>query len=117
MAKKTLSEEHIIDLEREQKNALRNLLKENYVNYENARNILEIETLTERREKLIKAHGKKCLQLKQTMDLFPLNDKEHYMRTINTEKYKVLNANTERFRNSTVPYIQRVLNTIQGKMK
>ena len=48
---KTLSEEDIIDLERVQKNALRNIRKENYVNYENARNILKIETLTERREK------------------------------------------------------------------
>ena len=98
-------------------NALRNILKEKYENYENARNILKIETLTERRENLIKAYAKKCLQLEQTRDLFPLNDKEHEMRTRNTEKYKVLHANTERLRNSTVPYIQRVLNTMQGKTK
>ena len=113
----TLSEEDSINLERVQKNALRNILKEKYENYENARNILKIETLTERRENLIKAYAKKCLQLEQTRDLFPLNNKEHQMRTRNTEKYMVLHANTERLRNSTVPYIQRVLNTMQGKTK
>ena len=93
------------------------MLKEKYENYENARNILKIETLTERRLQLIKAYGKKCLQLEQTRDLFSLNDKDHEMTTRKTEKYKVIHANTERLRNSTVPYIQRVLNTIPGKTK
>ena len=57
----TISEEDNIDLERVQKNALRNILKEKYESYENVRLILKIETLAERREKLILALGKKCL--------------------------------------------------------
>ena len=33
------------------------------------------------------------------------------------EKYHVLKANTERMRNSTVPYIQRLLNTKEQERK
>ena len=111
----TLSEEDSINLERVQKNALRNILKEKYESYENARKILKIETLYERREKLLKIFGKKCLKLEQTNYLFPLNDRTHGMQTRKNEKYKVLHANTERFKNSTVPYIQRMLNDIEEK--
>ena len=111
----TLSEEDSINLERVQKNALRNILKEKYDSYENARKILKIETLYERREKLLKIFGKKCLKLEQTNYLFPLNDRTHGMQTRKNEKYKVLHANTERFKNSAVPYIQRVLNDIEEK--
>ena len=113
----TLSEEDNLNLERVQKNALRNILKDKYENYENARRILNIETLYERREKLTEIFGKKCLMLEQTKYLFPLNDRTHGMETRNTEKYKILKANTERLKNSTVPYIQRMLNSIEEKQK
>ena len=99
------------------KNALRNILKDKYENYENARRILKIEILYERREKLTKIFGKKCHMLEQTKDLFPLNDRTHGMQTRNTEKYKILKANTERLKKSTVPYIQRMLNSIEEKRK
>ena len=49
----TLSEEDNVNLERVQKNALRNILKDKYENYENARRVLKIKTLYERREKLL----------------------------------------------------------------
>ena len=57
-----------------------------YENYENGRKILKIETLYERREKLTKIFGKKCLMLEQTKHLFPLNNRTHGMETRNTEK-------------------------------
>ena len=76
---------------------------------------MNIETLAGRREKLILAFGKKCLFLEQTKDLFPLSNKEHTMEIRNTDKYKVIHINRERLRNSTVPYIQKVLNAIQEK--
>ena len=106
----TLTEEDNVNLERVQKNALRNILKDKYENYENARKILKIETLYERRETLLKNFGKKCLKLEQTRELFPLNEINHTMQTRNKEKYKIVHANTDRLKNSTVPYIQRMLN-------
>ena len=111
----TLTEEDNVNLERVQKNALRNILKDKYENYDNARTVLKIETLYERRRNLLRVLGKKCLVLEQTKELFPLNDRELSMQTRNQEKYKILHANTERLKNSTVPYIQRMLNSIAEK--
>ena len=104
-----------MNLERVQKNALRNILKDKYENYDNARAVLKIETLYERRRNLLRVFGKKCLMLEQTKELFPLNDRDLTMQTRNQEKYKILHANTERLKNSTVPYIQRMLNNIEEK--
>ena len=106
----TLTEEDRMSLERVQKNALRNILKEKYVTYENALEVLNIETLYKRREKLMKTFGRKCLQLDQTKELFPINKNIPNMKTRNHEKFHILHANTERLKNSTVPYIQRILN-------
>ena len=91
-------------------------MKEKYENYDNARKVLKIETLHERRENLLKVFGKKCLLLEQTKELFPLNDRDLTMQTRKKEKYKILHANTERLKNSTVPYIQRILNN-QGEKR
>ena len=106
----TLTEEDRMSLEQVQKNALRNILKEKYETYENALEVLNIETLYKRREKLIRTFGRKCLQLDQTKELFPFNKNIPNIKTRNHEKFQILHANTERLKNSTVPYIQRILN-------
>ena len=59
-------------LERVQKNACRNILKEKYESYKNSLRVLSIDTLFERRKKLLLAFGRKCLKLDQTKELFPL---------------------------------------------
>ena len=69
-----------------------------------------METLFARREKLLVKFGKKCAVLPQTRYLFPFKNKNHAMKTRNGEKYEVIHAHTNRFMNSTVPYIQRLLN-------
>ena len=111
----TLTEEDNVNLERVQKNALRNILKDKYENYDNARAELKIETLYERRRNLLRVFGKKCLMLDQTKELLPLNDRDLIMQTRNQEKYKILHANTERLKNSSVPYLQIMLNNIEEK--
>ena len=106
----TLTEENKADLERVQKNACRNILKDKYKSYTDALKFLKLETLEERREKLILKFGKQCIKLEQTKELFPLKTKIHGMNTRSSEVYEVFNAHTQRYRNSTVPYIQRILN-------
>ena len=69
-----------------------------------------MDTLFLRREKLMLKYGKKCLKLDETKDLFPLNKNTHVMNSRYKEKYQVTHANTNRLMNSTVPYIQRMLN-------
>ena len=46
----------------------------------------------------------------QTKEIFPINKNIPNMKTRNHEKFQILHANTERLKNSTVPYIQRILN-------
>ena len=60
--------------------------------------------LSDRREKLSLKFAKKCLTNDLTSDLFPLNNVR------NREKFKVLHANTDRLKDSAVPYLQRLLN-------
>ena len=66
-------------------------------------------------KKLLLRFGGKCLKLQQTKELFPLNMKDHDMKTRQTEKYTVLSANTNRLMNSTVPAIQRILNSHENE--
>ena len=51
----------------------------------------------------------KCTQLKENKELFPLNLTHNSMKTRHTEKYVVYHANTQRLKNSTVPYLQKIL--------
>lgn len=106
----SLTQEDSIALERVQKNAFRNILQERYISYENALNLLSMETLHQRREKLSLKFALKCTQLKETKELFPLNLTQNSMKTRHTEKYVVYHAHTERLKNSTVPYLQKILN-------
>ena len=73
-------------------------------------NFLNLESLHDRRQRLLLKFGRKCLKLQQTKELFPLNMKAHDMKTRHTEKYTVLKAHTNRLMNSAVPAIQRILN-------
>ena len=109
-----LNEEDRVSLERVQKNALRNILQERYTGYEESLKILNLETLHDRRQKLLIKFGRKCLTLPQTKELFPLNMKAHDMKTRHSEKYTVLKAHTNRLMNSTVPTIQRMLNAYEN---
>ena len=106
----SLTKENIQDLERVQKSALRIILKNRYKSYKNALNILEIDKLSDRREKLCLQFAKKCLKHPKLKQIFPLNDKNHSMETRNEETYAVQFANTSRLKNSAILYMQRLLN-------
>ena len=110
----SLTQEDSIALERVQKNAFRNILQERYISYENALKLLSMETLHKRREQLLLKFALKCTQLKETKELFPLNLTQNSMKTRHTEKYVVYHAHTERLKNSTVPYLQKILNEYEN---
>ena len=106
----SLTEENIDDLERVQKSALRIILKEKYKTYTNALNVLELDTLFNRREQLCLEFAQKCTKHTKLKHMFPLNIKEHEMVTRDHEKYIVHFANTERLRNSAIIHMQRLIN-------
>ena len=76
----------------------------------NFTNIVQLESLFKQRVKLLYSFGMKSTHIEQARHLFTRKKTEHDMNTRRPDKYEVIHANTERLRNSTVPYIQRLLN-------
>ena len=81
----SLTEENQNDLERVQKTALKVILGNKFKSYKNALSMLNIETLTERREQLCLSFALKASKHPKTKQMFPLNEKKHVMGTRNQE--------------------------------
>ena len=104
-----LTQENTEDLERIQKSALKIILKDDYFTYEEALESTMLAKLSERREKLSIKFAKNCVKNDLTKDLFQLNTNGGTVSR-NRETYKVTVANTDRLKDSAVPYLQRLLN-------
>ena len=73
----SLTEENKNDLERVQKTALKVILGDSYMSYENALKILDIETLNDRRIDLCLNFARKSSKHPKMKWMFTLNDKTH----------------------------------------
>ena len=102
-------------LERVQKSALRVILGPKYINYSDALEKLNLQSLDERRKYLCLKFAKKCLIVDKLKKMFPLNINSHIMKKRNFERYKVKNCLTERHKSSAIPYMQRLLNESERK--
>ena len=109
----SLTDENSSDLERVQKSAVKIILGSKYDDYEIALAKLGMEKLSERREQLCLNFAKKCVKNPKTKHMFPQNSKEHQMKTRMSEKFKVFHANTERYKQSSIIYMQNLLNQNQ----
>ena len=103
-----LTMENIADLERVQKSALRIILNNKYNNYNDSLEIINLDTLEERRKYLCLKFAKNSTQGEKTHKMFPLKTRKQ--NTKKGEKFKVNFAKTERFRTSSIPYMQKLLN-------
>ena len=103
----SLTVQQSTDLERVQRIALRIILKDQYLDYEHALDLVELETLEERREKILS-----CLKHDQHRQMFPQNPNYNYIDgdTRFKEKFVVQTAKTSRLQNSAIPYMQNLLN-------
>ena len=61
--------------------------------------------------------AKKSLKQESFSKLFPLKTSKHLMEKRSPKKYVVKYANSERYRKSAVPYLQRLLNDDYLKQK
>ena len=93
------------------------ILKNDYINYKDALKQTNLETLDERREVIGLRFAKNCLKNKNFSKLFPLNSQKHVMKVRNPQKYRINKANTERYKDSSIPYMQRLLNEEIKKRK
>lgn len=113
----SLTEGNRKDLERVQKAAVKIILKDSYSNYEEALKTLNLESLDKRRSRLCLKFAKNCLKNEKLKRMFPLASKEHNMDTRLKEKFEVYKAKTERFRKSSIPFMQNLLNQEAKKIQ
>ena len=96
------------------KSALRIILGDKYVDYDNALKVLNLQSLRERREDLCLKFAKKCLQVPKLKRMFPRNHHDHDMNKRKSECFRVNRGLTERLRRSAIPHMQRLLNEHEG---
>ena len=106
----SLTKAEISSLERVQRAACRLIFGDSYKSYEDSLEVLKIDSLEKRRNKLTLSFAKSCLKLEKMNKLFPMNESNHGMMRRNVEKFKVIKTKTERFKTSAVVNIQRMLN-------
>ena len=98
-------------LERIQKRCCRIILGAEYVSYADALQRLNLSTLFDRREMLTLRFGRSLLRSPHHRGLLPPTlGQLHGRRTRNSHKLRNVRCRTERYRQSTVPYIVRLLN-------
>ena len=108
----SLTQENSDDLERVQKEATRIILGNEFKNYEDALTKVNLDSLQERRKELCRKFAIKCTKSEnvRVKDIFQIREKAHCMDTRKEEVYTVDYAHTERLKNSSIPYMQRLLN-------
>ena len=109
----SLSIQQAAALDRCQAVCLRVILGDSYVSYEAALEMTGLTTLEERRASRCRDFAKKCTRHETNKRMFPLNTAEssnYDMR--HREKYVVNFARTSSYKNSTIPYCQRLLNSM-----
>ena len=98
-------------LESIQKTALRVIMGQNYVSYEEALETTGLVTLNARRDERCLKFGLKAVKNKQSSNMFPVKDVEGRKTLRDREVFHVNFAHTEAYKQSAIPTIQRMLNT------
>ena len=102
--------ECLLSICRIQKAALKVILGKDYESYEKSLKILNMESLDQRRESMSLKFVKNGLKNLNFSKLFPLRRENHGMSIRQREKYHVTMSNTSRFKDSAVPFLQRLQN-------
>ena len=106
----SLTGEQTNKIERIQKTCLRIILGDMYIDYPSALEMTGLESLYDRRPKRCLDFSLKCLKHNRNTRLFPLKDNAREASSKNSEIFSVNFASTNAYRDSTIPYCQRLLN-------
>ena len=77
--------------------------------------LLNIESLEDRRSSLCLKIAKNCLKVDKLRKMFPKSSTLHEMKKRKAESFIVNRTLTERYLNSAIPQMQRMLNCYQKK--
>ena len=105
-----LTNENVTDLERTQKTFTKLVLEEDYRTYNEALLSLGLCSLQDRRKALTLRFAKQSLADGHFADLFPKRRSQHDMEKRLKEEFKVFRAHTNRYKNSPILTMQRLLN-------
>ena len=94
-------------IENIQKTSLKIILGDNFVDYSGSLDQTGLKSLSDRRKSRCLSFAKRCLKNPHMQQMFPLAPESNIRHT---EKYSVNFARTENYRNSAIPYCQRLLN-------
>ena len=83
--------------------------------YNNALKELNIDSLQDRRESLCLKFAKKCLKVNKLRKMFPKKFTMHEMSKRSFENFRVNKSLTNRYLNSAIPQMQRMLNKDKKK--
>ena len=111
----SLNQDEIRKLEMIQKTCLKVILGEMYISYTSAIEMCGLESLFMRRQKRCLDFAGKCLKHPKMRKLFPLNPETSGYELRKKELFKVNFAHTTSYKQSTIPYCQRLLNTYYSK--
>ena len=108
----TLTVDMSQDIESVQKLCLKVILGQDYSGYEDALKHFDLKRLSIRREDKCLKFGLKSLLHPTPCKMFPVNPQTliNPQYTRNSEHFTVNWANSESYRTSAIPYIQRLLN-------
>ena len=109
-----LTQEDSLKIERIQKTCLKVILGELYIDYPSALEMCGLLTLSERRENRCLDFATKCLKHPRNKRIFPQNP-SYNDRVRESEPFQVNFGRTHTYKNSAVPFYQRLLN--QQKME
>ena len=104
-----ITKQQVQDIERVQKTFLRIVLGQEYQSYDNALEILKMDTLVSRRKKLCETFAVRAANDPKFSKWFKINDNQ---LATNTERFCTPEARLNRYRTSPIPYLTRLLNNI-----
>ena len=105
-----LTKHQVFNIERVQKSAIKVILGKYFTNYSDALKNLNLDSLENRRKKLNLNFAKKCLKLDNMCTLFPVKKSLHIRKKKKCLKYKINKAKTYRYKISSIPHMQNLLN-------
>ena len=103
------------DQERVQKTGLKIVLGNNFTTYKSGLEMLNLDTLDERRRKICLKFAQNSLKNEKMKIKFPLNFPKHKLRK--TNKFEVSKQRTRRYKKTAIPYMEELLNNHQNKKR
>ena len=106
----TLTQEQSYDIERVQRTALKVILGEDYIDYQTSIGRCGLETLHSRRQKRCLAFGLRSLKHSKHKTMFQPSNEADSVEIRLKNKFHVNCAHKTRYKKSTIPFIQNMLN-------